>query len=106
MADWSGTLTFDDSKLVELETYIHEPYSRSGDIFDQGTLNTGKGPQLDWVIKHDLFQGVILHLNLMTEDNSAFLAGQEEQLSKARDLLNTYTLKHDGRTYQITIKAG
>lgn len=104
MADWSGTLMMQKNQVEALDAFIHEPDTRQSDIFGQGTLDAGEGQPLDWIIKHDIFEGVVLHLSLMAEGHTSFLAGHEEPLSRASDLFQTYALEHDGKTYALTIK--
>lgn len=105
MAHWTGSLTFSPSQKEALETFIHHPDTRSSDIFDQGTLAVkDQSLRLDWIIKHDLFEGVVIHFSLMADDGSRFLAGDESTLSDAQALCKTYKITYQDQTYEIDVQ--
>ncbi|PSR22642.1 MAG: hypothetical protein C7B45_06205 [Sulfobacillus acidophilus] len=105
MADWTGTLTFTPEQQQALEAFIREPDTRRDDVFAHGSLETGSPARLDWIIKHDIFEGVVVHFSLMTPDGGSFLAGVEQSLSHAPDLFQTYDIRYQGRQYSVTVKA-
>ena len=104
MADWNGEISFELEQMAALEAFIHEPDTRRSDIFAQGVLGIKGDRALFWIIKHDLFEGVVLNLSLMTQDASLFLEGMGTSLSQARDLSHSYTIEHDEQQYQLIIK--
>lgn len=103
MTSWHGTLKVSHQHLDALDTFIHEPDTRQGDIFDQGTLTVDRHQQIDWIIKHDLYEGVVVHFSLMKRDAVEFLKGTEKTLRQASDLMQQYTLEHDDRAYEIMV---
>jgi hypothetical protein len=105
MADWSGTLTFTPEQQQALEAFIREPDTRRDDVFARGSLETDGQARLDWIIKHDIFEGVVVHFSLMTPDGGSFLAGVEQSLSHASELFQTYDVRHRGRQYSVHVKA-
>lgn len=106
MADWSGTLTLQPEQVDALEAFIREPDTRGSDIFDQGSLDHDGDVRVDWIIKHDLYEGVVAHWSLMSADGNTFLCGAEKSLREARDLFDRFTLSHDGRDYEISVRRG
>jgi len=103
MANWNGTIEIPAYQVKNLESFIHEPYTRTGDIFDQGQLDVTADLTVDWIIKHDLYEGVVVHLSLMEKEAIRFLVGAEATLSLASDLLTTFTLEHGGNSYTINV---
>lgn len=103
MADWKGTLTLTASRIAALDDFIHQPDTRTGDVFNQGVLEVGGDTVVDWIIKHDLFEGVVVHFSLMAEDGTRFVAGAEGSLSRAGDLLGEHVIEHEGKRYRITV---
>lgn len=104
MADWTGTIDFNESKTRALEAFIREPDTRHGDVFDQGTFGQDDAIRVDWVIKHDLFEGVVIHFSLMSGDGNTFLGGDGAALLTAQDVFNTYRIPYQGRRYAITVR--
>lgn len=105
MADWNGTLKFSPEQVTALEAFIREPDTRTTDIFDHGTLPVDEATHIDWIIKHDLFEGVVIHLSLMAADGTRYLAGTEAILAETADVFQTLTIDHEGRLYSVTIEA-
>ncbi len=103
MADWNGSLTLGTEQMAALDAFIHQPDTRKGDIFAQGTLPVNPGLAVDWIIKHDLFEGVVIHFSLMAQDGTVFLAGADASLSQAADLRESYVLEHEDARYHVTI---
>ena len=104
MADWSGTLTLQPEQVNALESFIREPDTRQSDIFDQGSLGQDGSVRVDWIIKHDLYEGVVVHFSLMSADGTQFLSGAEKSLREAQDLFERFTLTHDNHDYDISVR--
>lgn len=104
--EWHKTLTFSPDRIRALEAFIKEPDTRQSDIFDSGTFPIDDATRLDWIIKHDLFEGVVLHLSLMSGDGTQFLAGYEVPLSEVHELLTTHPIEHGQSHYQLIIHEG
>lgn len=104
MADWHGVLPLTQKRLQDLETFIREPDTRQHDIFDHGTLIIGSPLSLDWIIKHDLYEGVVMHFSLMDTASARFLAGNEAALSQAQDVLATFAIHYQGNAYILTVQ--
>lgn len=103
MAPWNGSLRLTADTLKALDSFIHHPDMRTGDIFQQGALDVDKHVHIDWIIKHDLFEGVVMHLSLMGDDGTRFLAGDGSILTEAHDALRTFTLEHGGTAYHVSV---
>lgn len=103
MKDWSGTLTLRPEQVDALEAFIRESDTRESDIFDHGSLGEHGDVRIDWIIKHDLFEGVVVHWSLMSADGTTFLGGAEKSLQEANDLFDRFTLSHDGHDYDISV---
>ena len=102
MANWTGTVTLTAEQLESLDRFIHEPYTRVSDIFQRGRLEVDSHFAVDWIIKHDLFEGVVAHFSLMSHDGSTFFVGTEQTLSRVDDWFQDYAIEHDNRRYMIT----
>ncbi|MCY0899626.1 MAG: hypothetical protein OWU33_11960 [Firmicutes bacterium] len=102
-SQWKETLTFSSDDLQSLEVFIHEPDTRRSDIFREGTLAEHDGVRIDWVIKHDLFEGVVVHFSALNADGTIFYGGDQATLRDARDLIGTYHIRHGESTYDITV---
>lgn len=105
MAPFTGTITLAAPQLEALEAFIHEPDTRQSDIYEQGRLTVGDDVSVDWIIKHDLFEGVVLHISLMGENGTRFLAGEGAALSRAEDALKTFSLSFEDQTYRVTFES-
>lgn len=103
MPEWNGTITLSKSQLPSLDSFIHHPDARQSDIFAQGELAVDEKVKIDWIIKHDLFEGVVLHVSLMAEEGSSFLAGAGLALASVDDALTTLDIEHGGQTYHVRI---
>ncbi|NMP20882.1 hypothetical protein [Sulfobacillus harzensis] len=103
MADWSGTLTFSEDSLQALDAFIHHPDTRQTDIFQQGTLAVDGQVHLDWIIKHDIFEGVVMHVSLMGDDGTRFLGGDGAVLTEAQEALRTFDVNYEGTTYHLSV---
>jgi len=104
MAEWSRTISFTDEDCHALDAFIHEPHTRQSDIFKSDTLPVEhNGHTIEWIIKHDLFEGVVAHVSLLADSGTRYVAGDGLVLSQAADAFHTFTL-HDGDTqYTVTI---
>jgi hypothetical protein len=104
VADFEGTIALTAAQVRDLDAFIHEPDTRQGDVFDHGSMAVDQHLNLDWIIKHDLFEGVVLQISLMTEDGTRFLAGEGRSLNHVDDALQPVSLRHDNRSYRATFK--
>lgn len=103
MADWNGTITLSTESIGHLSTFMHQPDTRHSDIFDQGSLEATPDHRIDWIIKHDLFEGVVFQLSLMNQDGTMFLAGSGSVLQEPADILGTHTIEHRDSTYHLHV---
>ncbi|MCY0878087.1 MAG: hypothetical protein OWU84_03985 [Firmicutes bacterium] len=103
MSTWTDTLSFSPADLQALDVFIHQPSTRQSDIFAEGTVARHDGVRIDWVIKHDLFEGVVVHFSALNEDGTVFYGGDQATLREARDLLNTYHIQHGDHLYEVTV---
>ncbi len=103
MAEWNGSLRLTADSIEALDSFIHHPDMRKGDIFQQGVLEVNDHEHIDWIIKHDLFEGVVMHLSLMGDDGTRFLAGDGMVLQEAEDALRTFAVEHNGTAYHVSV---
>lgn len=103
MTDWNGTITLSAESIGHLSTFMHQPDTRQSDIFDQGSLEATPGRRIDWIIKHDLFEGVVFQLSLMNQDGTMFLAGSGSILQEPADILGTHMIEHSDGTYHVNV---
>lgn len=85
-----ATVIVTDSELQALDQFITEPDTRRGDIFRGETLPISDAYYLDWLIKHDLFEGVVVQVSLMDNETHSFLAGTGRSLSQSQDILDDF----------------
>jgi hypothetical protein len=100
---WRGELTLPEGFLEELDTYIHRPDLRRGDVFWQTALSVSPDWHLNVVVKHDLFEGVVVNVDLMGEDGYHHLAGVTKAVATAGDIAGEYELSFAGERYHLTV---
>lgn len=83
-----ATVTFTESELEALDRFISEPDTRTGDIFRGDTVELSDQYHLDWIIKHDLFEGVVMQVSLMDTEAYRFLAGTSRPVTHSEDILD------------------
>lgn len=85
-----ATVVFTEPELGALDQFITEPDTRTGDIFRTDTLQVSEAYYLDWLIKHDLFEGVVMQVSLMDSEEHRFLAGTDRPLTESQDILDDF----------------
>lgn len=86
-----ATITFTEDDLKSLDRFISEPDTRTGDIFRGDTVELSDQYHLDWLVKHDLFEGVVLQVSLMDTEAYRFLAGTSLALAHSENILDDVT---------------
>lgn len=105
-ASWEETITVSRQFLNELRSFIHEPGGRQQDVFWRREVDVDKPRQIQLIIKHDLFEGVVLTLNLMDTEEYRFLGGDVRALAVAEDILGDIEVARDGAIYRVTFSRG
>ncbi len=87
----------------ELKNFITRPDTRQNDVFIE--QNFAVGPQLDlnWIVKHDIFEGVIMHISLIDTELYRHLAGIDKMISEEDDILGEYIIRNQSNTYRLVI---
>lgn len=101
---WEKTIRFPDEFPARLERFIRDPSSREQDVFFEETFDVGNDRSLTVTVKHDLYEGVVLHLTLLDEEAYRFLSGAEAHLTEAADLPGAYDVRHESRRYHIRLE--
>ncbi len=102
--NWEETLTVSADLLHDLENFISHPSSRQQDVLVERDLKIDDTHNLNWLIKHDLFEGVVLHLTLMDTDAYRFLAGYEMALAKPEDVFGDFEVAWQGSHYHLHVR--
>ena len=100
---WEQTLTVSADIMRNLEDFISHPSTRQQDIFAEQNFPIDSHHHLHWLIKHDLFEGVVLHLTLLDTEAYKFLAGYELALAKPEDALGDFDVSWRGDTYRLHV---
>lgn len=105
-ASWEETIRLSPDFLDKLDGFIHEPGSRKAAVFWRREIAVDEPRQLELIIKHDLFEGVVLTVNLMDQDAYQFLGGDVRPLAVAKDVLGDLEIVRDGAVYRVTLTEG
>ncbi len=100
---WEQTLSVSPDLLRNLEDFISHPSTRQQDIFAEQNFPVDSHHHLHWLIKHDLFEGVVLHLTLLDTEAYQFLAGYELALAKPEDALGDFEVSWQGDKYRLHV---
>lgn len=95
---------FSDDALQALDRFIHQPESREQDVFLSETYEVGDTRVLEWVIRHDIFEGVLSNLNLVDQEAYRHLEGTTSPIERAEDAIQTFSLTYDGKTYALKVQ--
>ncbi|HBQ94064.1 MAG: hypothetical protein M1294_14725 [Firmicutes bacterium] len=90
--------------VEQLESFITRPDTRQGDIFIEQNFPVGPELTLNWIVKHDIFEGVVMHVSLIDTDSYRHLGGVDKTISDAHDIFGEYTVRHQSKTYRLLIK--
>jgi hypothetical protein len=58
---------------------------------------------LNWLIKHDLFEGVLMHLTLLDIDAYEHLGTADAAISSSEEIFGTYQISWKGTTYTLHV---
>ena len=98
---WEESIQLPSGFLSDLETFITRQETRKADVFWQHELMVGPGLTLQIIVKHDLFEGVVLHLTLLDTEAYRFVAGHDVSIKNAEQALGSFEVVHQGATYRI-----
>jgi len=100
---WNKTIRLPGDFPARLERFIRDPSSRAADVFFEETFDIGDRTTLTVTVKHDLYQGVVLHLTLLADDGSRYLGGTEAEIAEATDLPGQYEVRRGSRRYRVRL---
>ncbi|MGC8487210.1 MAG: hypothetical protein ACP5QO_03170 [Clostridia bacterium] len=103
-AIWKTTLRLPADFLERLERFIRDPSSREADVFFEQRFDVGDDRSLTVTVKHDIYEGVVMHLTLLDEDAYRFLAGHELELPEAQALPGDYEVRLGSRRYRLHLE--
>jgi len=100
---WEETLSVCEDFLERLEAFIGFPDQRSDDVFARFQFAITPSLSVQWVVKHDLFEGIVAQLSLIDQELGRFLAGDDRRVPQASAVLGTYALNTPEGRYQLTV---
>lgn len=101
---WEKTVRLSKDFPARLERFIRDPASRQADVFYEETWDVGDRRSLTLTVKHDIFEGVVMHLTLLDEDAYRFLGGHEQALREGGELVGDYEVHDAERRYRLRIE--
>jgi hypothetical protein len=102
---WETTWAVGPDTLNALDQFIMHPDTRTSDIFLQKNFPIRPGLQLEWLIKHDLFEGVVLHASLMDTEEYRLLGQQDRHLRQASDALGDIVIDWRQQRFVLHVTA-
>jgi hypothetical protein len=97
---WRETIQCSAEWLSRLDQYIRDPARPQ--VFYARSFEPSSGRRVDVVIKHDLFEGVVLNVTLLEDQGQRFLGGTNRTLDQARDILGTDTVSTHDAQFSVT----
>lgn len=97
------TLTVDADLLLGLHDFITQPDTRLADVFAEQNFPVSATVTLNWLIKHDLFEGVVMHMSLIDMEAYRHLGGQEVSISAPEDIYGDYRVSWAETDYILHI---
>ncbi|MBX5466416.1 MAG: hypothetical protein K6U14_02825 [Firmicutes bacterium] len=104
MTDWESEWVAPPEFQTALETFIRHPDQRQQDVYHHLRYVLDDGLALEWVVKHDLFEGAVAQWSLFDLHRGQYLAGVDRPLPAADAVWGTYQLTHAGRTYRLRVQ--
>lgn len=101
--DHAHQVVLPEDFFPRLDMFIQHPETRTPPIFWQETVSLTPEATLHAVIKHDLYEGVVLSLTLMEPTAFRYLAGSEKTLRDSHDALGDYELSWSGGTVRLSL---
>lgn len=96
-------LTLPKSFLTQLDAFIRFPDQRSGDVLYRRDIPASSRLSLQWVVRHDIFEGTVAQLSLIDDEAGRFLAGQDRPLKEAGDVWGSYVVRTGDDEYQVEV---
>ncbi len=97
------TLTVDADLLLGLHDFITQPDTRLADVFAEQNFPVSATVTLNWLIKHDLFEGVVMHVSLIDMEAYRHLGGQEVSISAPEDIYGDYRVSWEETDYILRV---
>ncbi len=97
------TLTVDADLLLGLHDFITQPDTRLADVFAEQNFQVSPTVTLNWLIKHDLFEGVVMHVSLIDMEAYQHLGGQEVSISAPEDIYGDYRVSLEETDYILRV---
>lgn len=102
---WEDTFITPPEFVQALAAFMADPDSRTCDIFTEKSFAVAPDLALHWVVKHDLFEGTIMHLSLMDTEAYRYLAGLDRPLQQPEDLYGDYDVLWSRQAYRLHIRS-
>jgi len=99
----SETYSVSADFLERLNTFITAPDSRQQDVFSRHIMALDDTLQFEWIIKHDLFEGVVSQLHLFNPVTWHLVVGTQRPISEPEQIFGTYDVWFNGQHYQLTV---
>lgn len=96
-------LTLPTSFLSQLDAFIRFPDQRSGDVFYRRDIPASPHLSLQWVVRHDIFEGTVAQLSLIDDEAGRYLAGEDRPLKEAGDVWGSYTVRTGEAEYRLEV---
>ncbi len=100
------TLTLTATMLKDIDTFITQPESRQADLLVERNFPVEDHIVLNWLIKHDLFEGVVMHLTLLNTDLYENLGTADAALSAAEEVFGEFSISWKGAQYILHVVRG
>ncbi|PSR25213.1 hypothetical protein SAMN00768000_3176 [Sulfobacillus thermosulfidooxidans DSM 9293] len=89
--------------LSQLEVFITQPDRRTSDIFAERNFPLDHHLNLHWIIRHDIFEGVVMHLSLIDTEEYRHIAGFDKSITTAHDIEGEYVLQNSSALYRLHV---
>ncbi|MCY0909197.1 MAG: hypothetical protein C7B44_14745 [Sulfobacillus thermosulfidooxidans] len=101
---WEETLIVDPHQLERLRIFITQPDSRTHDVFAEQTFTINDTIALNWLVKHDLFEGVMMQVSLLDTADYRHLGGDDIIVSNPEDIFGDYRVRWRHAEYLLHVK--
>jgi hypothetical protein len=96
-------LTLPTSFLAQLDAFIRFPDQRPGDILYRQDIQASSRLSLQWVVRHDIFEGTVAQLSLIDDEAGRYLAGEDRPLKEAGDVWGSYAVRTGEEEYRVDV---
>jgi hypothetical protein len=97
-------ITLPEGLLAALDTYIERPELRRDDVFWRHQVAVGPDRAIHVVVKHDLFEGVVVNVDVMDQEAYRQLGGVQRALARASDLTGAYAVETPEGRFRVALE--